>query len=98
MIQALALKIRLTRIASLIIVLALCSASSIAQNPSPTGQPLEPPPYNWPRSHNYDVQHYRIAVSFDWAKQSVSGETTIVLQPIGSDVKEFEIDAGDMKI
>src|SRR4030095_7526446 len=58
----------------------------------------EPPPYSWPRTHNFDVQHYRIALSFDWEKQSISGETTISLQPFGGDLKEIEIDAGDMTI
>jgi aminopeptidase N len=78
--------------------LALNSFSINAQNQaSPTEAPQEPP-YQWPRSHNYDVQHYRIALSFDWAKQSIAGETTITFQPFGPGVKEIEIDAGDMAI
>jgi len=81
-----------------IVALVLLSASfsfSHAQNVAPA---LEPPPYQWPRSHNYDVQHYRIELSFDWTKQSVSGETTITFRPFARDVKEIEIDAGDMTI
>ncbi|HVG20486.1 MAG TPA: M1 family aminopeptidase [Blastocatellia bacterium] len=77
--------------------LALSSLSSFAQAPAPATSP-EAPPYQWPRSHDYDVQHYRIAVSFDWAKQSVAGETTITLKPFKGGVKEIEIDAGDMTI
>jgi aminopeptidase N len=56
------------------------------------------PPYQWPRSHDYDVQHYRISVSFDWSKKSVSGETTVTLKPMTGDFKQIELDAGDMSI
>ena len=51
-----------------------------------------------PRVHDYDVQHYRIAVSFDWEDESVSGETTIDLTPVKDGFREIEIDAGKMKI
>src|ERR1700687_4907614 len=89
---------RASRIATLIFILVVVSFLSLAQNPAPSSQGSEAPPYSWPRSHNYDVQHYRIELSFDWAKQSVAGETTIKFQPFGNDVKEVEIDAGDMTI
>src|SRR5437867_12791364 len=92
------LRMRPAKIAPLILILALSTFSSIAQNPSPPSQAPEAPPYQWPRSHNYDVQHYRIALGFDWTTQSVTGETTITFQPFGADVKEIEIDAGDMTI
>jgi aminopeptidase N len=87
-----------SRVATLIFILAAGSLFSLAQSPAGSAQAPEAPPYSWPRSHNYDVQHYRIELSFDWAKQSVAGETTIQFRPFGSDVKEVEIDAGDMTI
>ena len=87
-----------SRVATLILILVVSSFLSSAQNPAVSSQAPEAPPYSWPRSHNYDVQHYRIELSFDWAKQSVAGETTIRFQPFGGDVQEVEIDAGDMKI
>ena len=100
MIRVRFLRIRPARIAALvlILILALSTFSSIAQNPSPPSQAPEAPPYQWPRSHNYDVQHYRIGLSFDWTTQSVTGETTITFQPFAADLKEIEIDAGDMTI
>jgi aminopeptidase N len=85
------------RAMALAFALALSPLSSFAQAPAPA-QSAAAPPYQWPRSHDYDVQHYRIAVSFDWAKQSVAGETTITLRPFKSDVREIELDAGDMTI
>jgi len=92
------LRMRPVRFAALVLILALSTFSSVAQNPAPPSQAPAAPPYSWPRSHNYDVQHYRIALSFDWIKQSVIGETTITFQPFGDDLKEIEIDAGDMTI
>jgi aminopeptidase N len=84
--------------ALIVLSLTLNSFSISAQNPAPSAQALQEPPYQWPRSHNYDVQHYKIAVSFDWANQSIHGETTITFQPFGPEAKDIEIDAGDMTI
>src|SRR5690242_6152901 len=78
-------------------MLILSSVLSLAQNAVPPPR-LEAPPYQWARSHNYDVQHYRIAVSFDWTAKSVSGETTITFQPQAPDFKEIELAAGEMTI
>ena len=58
----------------------------------------QPLPIQWPRSHDYDVQHYKNVISFDLPGKSVSGETTITLRPFKSDLKRVEIDAGEMTI
>src|SRR5215510_9267252 len=84
------------QVASLIFILVFPSIL-FSQNQAPAPA-LAPPPYQWPRSHNYDVQNYRIELSFDWAKQSVAGETTITFKPFQSNVTEIEVDAGDMTI
>jgi aminopeptidase N len=89
--------IKPTRVAAFLSILVFSSLLSFAQNPVPAQAP-QPPPYQWPRSHNYDVQHYRIELSFDWTKQSVKGDTTITFQPFGDDVREIEIDAGNMTV
>jgi aminopeptidase N len=78
-------------------ILALSTLLATAQAPALAPAP-EAPPYQWPRSHDYDVQHYRIEVSFDWAKRSVAGQTTISLRPFKGDFKEIELDAGQMSI
>ena len=88
-------RLKSARAFALAIVLALSSLSSLAQAPA---HATEAPPYKWPRSHDYDVQHYRISLSFDWARQAVAGETTVTLRPFKSDVKEIELDAGGMTI
>ena len=81
----------------LAVAIALSTLPVIAQAPVPAPAPVAPP-YQWPRSHDYDVQHYRIEVSFDWGKKSVAGETTINLRPFKSDFMEVELDAAEMTI
>jgi aminopeptidase N len=87
-----------------VLLSALLLLSSFAQaqaqaSASPKSEDApKAPPYQWPRSHNYDVQHYRIKLAFDWAAKSVTGETTITLKPLADDFKEIELDAGEMSI
>ncbi len=61
-----------------------------------SGATLTPPPVQWARSHNFDVQHYRLKLSFDWKEKSVIGETTISLKPFANNLQEIELDAGNM--
>jgi aminopeptidase N len=69
-----------------------------AAGQQPAARAPEAPPIRWPRSHDYDVQHYRISVNFDWEKRSVTGETAITFSPFKDGFKEVEIDAGEMTI
>ena len=79
------------------LVLAAVIALTFAASAFAQGGRTVPEP-NWTRSHNYDVQHYRIEVAFDWKEKSVSGKTTITLRPFVNGLKEVELDAGEMKI
>ena len=62
------------------------------------GEPPKAPPFSWPRSHDYDVQHYRISLSFDWDKKAVIGETSITFKPFEDNLTTVEVDAGEMEI
>ncbi len=53
---------------------------------------------NWTRSHDYDVQNYRLNVSFDWQKKMVMGDVTITLKPFLNNFTTVELDAGEMTI
>ncbi|HXG93591.1 MAG TPA: DUF3458 domain-containing protein [Blastocatellia bacterium] len=97
MIQTLSEMFKRSRAFTLALILILSSFASFAQTATPAQRP-EAPPYSWPRSHDYDVMHYRIALSFDWSNDSIAGETTVTLRPMKSNLKEIELDAGDMKI
>src|SRR5262245_10990562 len=78
-------------------LLLLSFVPAAAQSPMSAEAP-KAAPYQWPRSHNYDVQHYRIKLAFDWATRSITGETTVTLKPLVGDFKEIELDAGEMSI
>jgi aminopeptidase N len=82
------------RLLALILVLSQLPALAPAQ------QSLGPsvPAPNWTRSRDYDVQHYRLNLSFDWNQKTVSGDTTITLRPFRSDFRELTLDAGAMTI
>ncbi|HKV38682.1 MAG TPA: M1 family aminopeptidase [Blastocatellia bacterium] len=56
------------------------------------------PQIQWPRSHDYHVTHYRIELNVDFEAESISGETTVNLEPFKSGLKEIELDAGEMTI
>ena len=75
----------------------LMAAALVAATQFTSAQQSVPPP-NWTRSHDYDVQHYRLNVSFDWKQKMVMGETTITLRPFANNFKQLELDAGDMTI
>src|SRR6185295_11596646 len=81
-------------ISGLVLILAASSLPFPRQNQAAT----TPAPVQSRRVHDYDVQHYRIAIHFDWDSRSISGETTITLRPTVNDLKELEIDAGQMTI
>ncbi|HYL99545.1 MAG TPA: M1 family aminopeptidase, partial [Blastocatellia bacterium] len=69
----------------------------LSQSPA-SGPQEQAPPVQWPRSHNYDVQHYRIQLAVDFPTKSNSGETTITFRPFANHLKEIELDAGEMDI
>ena len=81
-------------ISCLVLLLAASSLPFPRQNQAATTAS----PIQAPRTHDYDVQNYRIVIHFDWDSRSVSGDTTITLRPTKSDLKELEIDAGQMTI
>ncbi|MBI2423910.1 MAG: HEAT repeat domain-containing protein [Candidatus Hydrogenedentes bacterium] len=50
------------------------------------------------RGRPFDVQHIRIEVALDFAKESVAGNTTLSLVPVGKPASEVELDAVDLVI
>ncbi len=56
-------------------------------------QPTRP---DFNRAQIYDVQHYRIQVSFDRSRKEVIGDTTVSLKPIKDGLRFVEFDAVDI--
>lgn len=67
-----------------IILVATANAQSQATRP------------DFNRAQSYDVQHYRIEVSFDRAKKEVIGDTTVTLKPLKEGLSVVELDAVDI--
>ncbi len=48
------------------------------------------------RTKTFDVQHYKIQISFDRSKKQVFGDTTVSLKPLFDNFKTLELDAAGM--
>ncbi len=49
------------------------------------------------RPQTFDLQHYAIGISFDHAKRTVFGDTTIELLPLNDGLRLVELDARDLR-
>ncbi|HEY6329677.1 MAG TPA: M1 family metallopeptidase, partial [Blastocatellia bacterium] len=65
---------------------------------SSTRQAPQAPPVQAERVREYHVDHYKIDVAVDIPGRSISGTTTVTLEPLKSTISQFELDAGEMKI
>lgn len=83
---------------ALLLTALLPTPNSLPVLAQSSGATLAQPPAQWARSHNFDVQHYRLKVRFDWKERSVIGETTISFKPFANGLQEIELDAGMMTI
>lgn len=50
------------------------------------------------RTRNYDVQHIKMNVAFDWPERKVMGEVETRISPLSENLTEFEVDAVDFSI
>lgn len=89
----------------LICLILVCSLSPVyAQPPAPkSGEAVAetapiPPPIQWPRSHNYDMEHIKLNLAFDWDKEMVIGEATLRLHAFTDGLKEIALDADHFEV
>lgn len=80
-------------LASILFYVPVFSQSTAAPEKS-----FEAPPIQWPRSKDYHVEHYKIELAVDLQAKSINGTTTITLKTFSPDLKEIELDAGEMDI
>ena len=78
------------------ILLMLCTALTITRAQSVF--PVRDSSYGEARSRSYHVMHYKIEVSFDEQKKSVSGRTTITLVPFMPNLSSVSLDAEQLNI
>ncbi|HMT08584.1 MAG TPA: M1 family metallopeptidase [Pyrinomonadaceae bacterium] len=53
---------------------------------------------NFDRPHDFDAKHYLINTTFDQKSKSITGETTVTLQPTKNDFNVVNLDAVGLKI
>src|SRR5690606_17211995 len=68
---------------------------SVVVSAAALAQPAGTPDMNRPR--NYDVQHYILRVSFDIAKKTVIGDTTVQLKPLDKPLSSVELDSNGIR-
>ncbi|MBI4850827.1 MAG: DUF3458 domain-containing protein [Acidobacteria bacterium] len=79
----------------LTVIMLLLFFSTIATVNAQTlvvNKPSEPP-IQWPRSHNFDMQHIKLKLSFDWEKEIVFGEATLDMKAFISGIQTIVLDA-----
>lgn len=81
----------------LVVILILSFFSTINAQTITVNKPNEPP-IQWPRSHNFDMQHMVLRVSFDWDKETVLGEATLQMKPFVNGLKTIELDAAKFDV
>ncbi len=54
--------------------------------------------HHWPRTRNFDVQHVKLEVTFDWEKKEVAGTATLTVAALNDGLKQVTLDAAEMKI
>ena len=66
---------------------------------TPQTQPLRArplPPTQYIPSHDYDVRHIKLDLSFDWEREQAIGAATITFSPLTTDFRRVELDAANM--
>jgi aminopeptidase N len=54
------------------------------------------PPTQYIPSHDYDVRHIRLDLSFDWEREQARGSATITFAPLAAPFRRVEFDAANM--
>ncbi|HEC61647.1 MAG TPA: aminopeptidase [bacterium] len=76
-----------------IIILIVCSVNSLAQEIDIYKRPVQVE-----RSHNFDVQHYRLKLTFDLDRKEFWGENKVTLNSLSDEFKECILDAKELVV
>jgi aminopeptidase N len=89
---------RLTRpVAQIFLLALLLCAPLIAQaQPAPTAPQQRIPPRQYIPTRNYDTQHIKLDLRFDWEREQALGTATITFTPLTTNLNSVEFDAANM--
>jgi len=81
------------KLLSLNILFLFCSSFLVAQTVDIYKRPVQHEP-----SHNFDVLHYRIKLTFEAKQKAFEGNTTISLRSLSDDLYSFSLDAESYEV
>jgi aminopeptidase N len=89
------------KVFSLFIVLALCVPSLSFARPHPKRAPQQAqqeriPPRQFIPERNYDTQHIKLDLRFNWEREQAIGTEDFTFKPLTNDFRSFELDAANM--
>ncbi len=96
--QTLRSKHLISKLFCLLLVLAFCATQfALAQSGAQT-QPAQPklPPRQYIPNRNYDTQHIKLDLRFDWEREQALGTATITFTPLTTNLQSVEFDAANM--
>ena len=98
--QTLRSKWLVSKLFCLILALAFCAPQfAVAQSgPQSQTQPARTkvPPRQYIPSRNYDTQHIKLDLRFDWEREQALGTATITFAPLTTNIQSVEFDAANM--
>ncbi len=96
--QTLRSKYLISKLFCLMLALAFCATPfALAQSGAQTqqAQPKLPPRQYLP-NRNYDTQHIKLDLRFDWEREQALGTATITFMPLTANLQSVEFDAANM--
>ncbi|MDT4895795.1 MAG: aminopeptidase [Acidobacteriota bacterium] len=97
--QTLRSKHLIAKLFCLLFALILCAPQfiAVAQTGTQT-QPARPvfPPRQYIPNRNYDTQHIKLDLHFDWEREQALGTATITFAPLTTNLQSVEFDAANM--
>jgi aminopeptidase N len=92
-----------TKLFCLILALAFAAPQFVVAQSGPqsqTPQQAQPklPPRQYIPNRNYDTQHIKLDLRFDWEREQALGTATITFMPLTTNLQSVEFDAANMTI
>jgi aminopeptidase N len=85
------------KVICLLFILALCAPQSVlAQSAAQSQTQQKLPPRQYIPDRNYDMQHIKLDLRFDWEREQTLGTATITFAPLTTNLQSVEFDAANM--
>lgn len=93
--QTLRSRCLISKLFCLMLALAFCAPQFVVAQSGTQTQPKLPPRQYIP-NRNYDTQHIKLDLRFDWEREQALGTATITFAPLTTNLQSVEFDAANM--